>query len=71
MARISASTVWVPGLMTPGQRIAIGTRHPPSQLEPQMFEHAHRGGGLPACQVVHFSPESVPYPIMILPTALS
>ena len=57
------SLLTVPGLITPGHRIAHGTRHPPSQFE----AFSPRNGVLPPSGQVHFSaPLSVEYMTMVL-----
>ena len=59
--KISLDTV--PGLMTPGQRIAQGTRQPPSQL----VSFSPRNGVVPPSgQLITSAPLSVEYITMVL-----
>src|SRR5260370_40980204 len=57
------SLLTVPGLITPGQRIAHGTRQPPSQFD----AFSPRNGVLPPLGQLHFSaPLSVEYLPLLL-----
>src|SRR5678815_394115 len=53
----------VPGLVTPGHRIAQGTRHPPSQL---VSFSPRNGVQPPSGQLRHSAPLSVEYITMVL-----
>ena len=59
--KISLDTV--PGLMTPGQRIAHGTRQPPSQL---VSFSPRNGVAPPSGQLMTSAPLSVEYMTMVL-----